>query len=213
MTGPNLAQPEPAGSRVAANWIVGVGASGSTGLRDLRALLAAWPASCPAAVMAVLHRPVDRSSHLAEVLRAASSIPVAIAHQDAAVFPGVCYLSEPDANLALDASGRIDLASDARFRNRAIDLLFEALAKQAAPRVVGVILSGSLDDGSAGLAAIAAAGGKTMAISRDGAYGGQMPDNAVKRCGGVDFRGSPAAIAGEIGRLTSAVGQASGAAM
>jgi chemotaxis response regulator CheB len=184
-------------------WIVGVGASGSAGLQDLRALLAAWPAGCPAALMAVLHRPVDSPSELARVLRSSSSIPIVVAHQGDAVFPGVCYLGEPDAHLTLDAFGRVDLTADSLYRNSTIDLLFNSLANNAPPHMAGVILSGSLDDGSDGLAAIAAAGGLTMAVSADGALGGQMPENAVRRCGSVDFRGEPADIAREVGRRTT----------
>jgi two-component system chemotaxis response regulator CheB len=75
-----------------------------------------------------------------------------------------------------------------------------------------VVLSGSLDDGSRGLAAIAAAGGKTLVIAPDGAHGGQMPDNAVLRCGHVDFRGRPFEIAGQISRMTSAAAPAASAA-
>ncbi|MBV9994573.1 MAG: hypothetical protein JO127_05105 [Caulobacteraceae bacterium] len=183
--------------------IVGVGASGSAGLHDLRTLLAAWPPACPAAVMVVLHRPADRQSQLPAVLRSAASIPVVVAHQGAAVSPGVCYLGEPDAHLTLDAAGRIDLTPNSLHRNRTIDLLRHSLAEHAAPNVMGVILSGSLDDGARGLAAIAKAGGATMTVSPDGAYGGQMPQNAVERCGSVDFRGEPAEIAREVGRRTS----------
>lgn len=182
-------------------WIVGVGASGGAGLQDLQAFLAAWPAASRAAIMVVLHRAPDRPSRLREVLQRASGVPVVIAEQGALVCPGVCYLGEPAGHLTLDPLGRVDLTPDAVHRHRTIDLLFHSLAANAAPSVIGVILSGSLDDGSRGLAAIDAAGGATMVISPDGAYGGDMPENAVARCGGVDFRGSPAQLATQIGKL------------
>jgi two-component system chemotaxis response regulator CheB len=66
-----------------------------------------------------------------------------------------------------------------RYRNRTIDALFRSVAAHAGSRMVGVVLSGSLDDGSRGLAAIKAAGGTTMVLTPHWSGGKGMPENAV----------------------------------
>jgi two-component system chemotaxis response regulator CheB len=183
-------------------WIVAMGASGGQGLQDIKALLAALPERLPAAILVVLHRPINKISHLREILERCSAIPVIVARQDEPLRPGVCYIGEPDAHLTLVASELAALVPDATnaYRNRTIDLLFGSLAKAAAPRIVGVVLSGSLDDGSRGLASIHLAGGRVMVMTPDLASSGQMPGSAARYDGPMDFIGGAEAIADEVAR-------------
>jgi two-component system chemotaxis response regulator CheB len=74
------------------------------------------------------------------------------------------------------------------YRNRTIDALFRSVAAHAGSEMIGVVLSGSLDDGSRGLAAIKAAGGTSMVLTpnRRGRKG--MPENAINYDGPLNLR-------------------------
>lgn len=182
---------------------IAIGASGHDGLNDIKELLAglSWP--LPAVVMIVLHRPVDRVSSLRNVLGRTTSMPVIIAEEGEKLEVGNVYIGEPAHHLTLIDKNIAGLVPDPlnKYRNRTIDALFNSLALYAGPAAVGVILSGSLDDGSRGLAAIHHAGGVTMVLAprRSGAPG--MPENALDYDGPVDAIGSPSFLADEIARL------------
>jgi two-component system, chemotaxis family, protein-glutamate methylesterase/glutaminase len=182
--------------------IVAIGASGSEGLSDLRDLLEALPAKLRAVVLVVLHRPSDQISHLREVLAARSALPVAIPDEDQEFRVGVCYIGEPAAHLSLAARSRAHLIKSAqsKYPNRTVDLLFTSVAAQARTRAIGVVLRGSLSDGSRGLAAIHFAGGSTMVLGTRGTPTPGMPSNAAEYAGPIDFTGSIDEIAAEIVR-------------
>ena len=82
----------------------------------------------------------------------------------------------------------------------AIDRFFESLAEDAGPRAIGVLLSGSGSDGTAGLRAIKAAGGITFAQDEQSAKFPSMPRNAIQ-AGFVDAALSPKQIAEELDRI------------
>lgn len=178
-------------------WYVAVGASGSDGLRDIGVLLAALPASLDAVVLVVLHRAWDKISHLRAVLATASAMPVVIAAHGERFRPGTVYVGEPADHLTLAARSFGVLVEDPGrlHRNRTVDLLFRSVAAHGEGRVVGVVLSGSLDDGARGLAAIHAAGGATMVIGPADRATPGMPENAVAYDGPIDVVGSAAVIA------------------
>jgi two-component system chemotaxis response regulator CheB len=134
------------------------------------------------------------------VLSRGSSLPVLIASQDLRLELGRCYIGEPDAHLALAAPLLGDLVPDFgnAHRNRSVDLLFTSVARHAGARFIGVVLSGSLDDGSRGLAAIHEAGGTTMVLTPGDAGFQGMPENAIAYDGPIDVIGSPERIAAEI---------------
>jgi len=87
-------------------------------------------------------------------------------------------------------------------RNRTVDALFKSVARVAGPRVIGVILSGHLDDGSRGLAAIHAVRGITMVLD-PGRKPRGMQQNAMDYDGPIDFIGTTGHIAGAIGRIVA----------
>ncbi len=142
-------------------WIVAIGASGAEGLDDIRALLGALPATLPAIVMVVLHRPWDRPTRLQAILARVSRLPIVIAAQGERFEAGTVYIGEPSEHLTLVARSFGALIEDPhhRYRGRTVDLLFKSVAARAGKRMIGVVLSGALDDGSRGLAAIHDAGG------------------------------------------------------
>jgi two-component system chemotaxis response regulator CheB len=178
---------------------VAIGASGGEGLDDIRNLLAALPHATPAVVMVVLHRPSDKVSALREVLARSANMPVVVATEAEKFEVGVCYIGEPAGHLTLMAGNTAGLVhgENHRLRNRTIDTLFKSLARHAERRAIGIILSGSLDDGSRGLAAIHAAGGLTMVLDPKRKPRG-MQQNAIDFDGAISFIGTGLEIAATI---------------
>lgn len=186
-------------------FFVAIGASGPDGLADLLGLLEALPGDLPAVVMVVLHRPSSRTSYLRDILARRSALPVVIPQEADELQRGVCYVGEPAAHLSLAQQSRVHLVggADDKFRNRTVDLLFESVAAHAGDRGIGVVLRGSLADGSRGLAAIHFAKGVTMVLgAKEGAVPG-MPRNATTDDGPIDFIGAIEEIADEIARRVS----------
>ena len=182
---------------------VAMGASGREGLNDIKALISVLPPRLNAVVLIVLHRPSEQKiSHLCAVLSRVCSMPVRIAKDDEQFHLGTCYIGEPAAHLALAARSRVHLVAGAhnKYRNRTVDLLFTSVAMHAKEHGIGVVLSGELDDGSRGLAAIHYEGGVTMVLARERSTTQGMPENATSYDGPIDFMGSVAEIAREVVR-------------
>ncbi len=181
---------------------IAIGASGSEGLNDIKTLLCALPRPVSAVVMVVLHRPSDQISVLRSVLARSCGMPVVVATEAEAFRPDTCYIGEPAEHLTLVARDLAHLVPGRgnRLRNRTVDTLFNSLARHAGPRVIGVILSGSLDDGSRGLAAIHAARGLTMVLDPGRKTRG-MQQNAIDYDGPISFIGTAARIAEVIGQV------------
>lgn len=178
-------------------WFVAIGASGADGLNDIKAVLQKLPPSLNAIVLVVLHRLWSKPSQLAHVLARASQMPVTIAGDGKKFAVGTVYVGEPADHLTLAANSFGLLIDDPvrDHRNRTVDLLFNSVAAHGGDRMIGVVLSGSLDDGSRGLAAINAAGGLTMVLTPDALPARGMPENAISYDGPIDLIGSPVEIA------------------
>ncbi len=159
--------------------VIVVGASAG-GVEALTAMARGLPADLPAAVVIVVHLPPDAESHLPQILGRAGPLPCHSVVDGAELAAGVLYAAPPDRHTVL-AGGRMWLVDGPR-ENRvrpAIDPLFRSAAKEYDRRAVGVILSGTLDDGSAGLAAISAAHGVTIVQDPEDAYATGMPRSAL----------------------------------
>jgi chemotaxis response regulator CheB len=181
-------------------WFVAIGASGAEGFNDIKTVLRELPPSLNAAVLIVLHRPWDKPSHLAEVLDQSAQMPVHVAQEGKRFIAGHAYVGEPADHLTLAANTFGNLVDDpgGLHRNRTVDLLFRSVAAHGGNRIIGVVLSGSLDDGSRGLAAINKAGGLSMVITPTTQLGGDMPKNAINYDGPIDLIGSASEIAHSI---------------
>ncbi|MGA7327883.1 MAG: chemotaxis protein CheB [Rhodomicrobium sp.] len=179
-------------------WVVAIGASGGEGLHDIREILAALPPTLPAIVLIVLHRPFHEPSELASVLAQSSKLPIVTAAQQERFQIGTAYIGEPAEHLTLAANSFGILVDDPDrvHRNRTVDLLFRSVAEHSGTRTIGVVLSGSLDDGSRGLAAINKAGGVSMVLTARPAQG--VPENAINYDGPIDIIGNPSEIASAI---------------
>ena len=133
------------------------------GVAALASLLGSLSPSFPAAIVVVLHRPAVGSGNLRGVLDRASALPVVDAAHDDALEPGRVYLAPPGVHV-LVRPDRLLLSRTARV-NRvrpAVDPLFRSAARWFGARTIGVVLSGALDDGAAGLDAISAHGGACL---------------------------------------------------
>jgi two-component system, chemotaxis family, protein-glutamate methylesterase/glutaminase len=144
---------------VARRDLVVIGGSAG-GITALITLLRELPATFAASIVVVLHRPAGGSGQLRSVLSRKCALPVETAGDGDPLRTGCVYLAPPDFH-ALVRPEHLHLARTAKV-NRvrpAVDPLFHSAARYYGPRAVGVVLSGSLDDGSVGLAAIDARGG------------------------------------------------------
>lgn len=150
------------------------GSAGAT--TPLKSILGGLPRGLPAAVFVVLHIPARSIGILATVTQAASHMTVLPAEDGMEIRPGHIYLGVPDRHLLL-ADGRILLGRGPRenMARPAIDPLFRSAAVTYGPRVVGVLLSGLLNDGASGLSAIKRCGGMALVQDPADAIADEMP--------------------------------------
>ena len=158
------------------------------------------PPSLGAAVLVVLHTPAHSRSHLPEVLQKRTHLNVQSAGEGQPLEPGNVYIAPPDHHLMLE-HGQVRLTRGPReCRVRpAIDVLFRSAAATYGRRVVGVILSGTLDDGTAGLWAVKDRGGVALVQDPKSAAHTSMPESAC-RFVEVDAVLPPKEIGAEIAR-------------
>jgi two-component system, chemotaxis family, protein-glutamate methylesterase/glutaminase len=159
--------------------VVAIGASAG-GIEALRQLVSALPEDFAAAVLVVLHLPTHSTSVLPQILGRAGVLPAVSATDGAVLEGGIIYVAPPDCHL-LVADGKISLDHGPRINGHrpAVDPLFRAVA-QYGPNAAGVVLSGVLDDGTAGLMTIKQAGGLTLAQDPDDALYEMMPRTAIE---------------------------------
>jgi two-component system chemotaxis response regulator CheB len=162
-----------------------IGASAG-GVETLQRLVAALPAGLPLAFLVVLHI-APQGSHLPEILTRAGFYE-ATHPQDGEPLPfGRIVVAPPDMHLLVE-NGVIRLGRGDRYAGArpAIDPLFESAAAEFGPRVVGIVLSGGLHDGAAGLAAVKAHGGVAVVQDPQEALHRSMPDAAIAACPAAD---------------------------
>ena len=156
-----------------------VGASAG-GIRALQTLMAGLPEDLAAAVIVVNHIPVDSQSALPQILSSAGVLEAKAAEDGEPLARGIVYAAPPDRHLLIER-GRLRLTRGPR-ENRvrpSIDTLFRSAAVDRGSRVIGVVLSGVLDDGTAGLWAIKDRGGLAVVQLPDEAEYRDMPQNAL----------------------------------
>lgn len=159
--------------------IIVIGAS-SGGLQALRELVGGLPVDVPAALFVVVHTSSTHSDVMAGVLERGGKLPAEPASNGASIRHGRIYVARGDHHLLLE-SGRMRVVRGPKqngFRP-AIDPLFRTAAKAYGPRVIGIVLSGALDDGTLGLACIKSAGGKAIAQDPADALVDSMPLSAI----------------------------------
>jgi two-component system chemotaxis response regulator CheB len=163
--------------------LIVVGASAG-GVEAVSALVAGLPANLPAAVCVVVHLRPDAQSHLADILGRLTLLPVVAARHGTALRPGTVHVAVPDVHMLVergDEAGVLRLVRGPR-ENRtrpAVDPLFRSAALAYGPRVIGVILSGALDDGTGGLWTVKDRGGIAIVQEPEDAAVPSMPTSAL----------------------------------
>lgn len=153
------------------------------GMEALSVIFSSLPPDLPAAVLVVTHIGA-RDSVLPELLARTSALPVRHARDGEPVRPGRVLLAPPDRHMLVAMSGGqavIELTRGPRENHTrpAIDPLFRTAAAACGAAVVGVVLTGYLDDGTAGLAAIKACGGTAIVQQPSEAVAPSMPQSAL----------------------------------
>ena len=160
--------------------VVVVGASAG-GVEALRRLVGALDPDFDGVMLVVLHLPTNAHSALPSILGRVAPVPVRHAVDGQRPERGHVYVAPPDRHLLLKPDGLQLMRGPTENGHRpAIDPLFRSAAHTCGSRVIGVVLSGVLDDGTNGLLAIASHGGLTVAQDPIDALYASMPQSAIK---------------------------------
>jgi len=182
--------------------IVVVGASAG-GVDALRRFFRALPADLPAAVLVVLHIPAHTPSQLDRVLSGVTELPVGVAEDGEPLENGRVYVASADRHLMLTPGGiRLSRGPKEGRVRPSVDVLFRSAALAFGPRVVGVLLSGAMDDGTAGLWAIKDSQGIALVQDPAQAVHGSMPQSAIDQVA-VDLVGTAEALAARVAALAA----------
>ena len=178
--------------------VVAIGASAG-GLEALTAVLRSLPIDIPLAFILIQHLDPKRRSILPELLSRATKIPVHEAVDAMKIETNHIYVMPSNVDISI-TDGHFGLTPRVMDRNKPnlpIDIFMRSLAEVRKSQAIGVILSGTASDGTAGVEAIRAAGGVTFAQDPETAKFDGMPRSAIES-GCVDFVLSPEKIAEEL---------------
>ena len=159
--------------------IIVIGASAG-GVDALRVLTAALPEDLSVSLFIVVHTSPDAPGLLADIFTHSGRLPATYATDRERIEKGRIYVAPPDHHLLIEPN-RLRLTrgpKENRFRP-AVDPLFRSAAQTYGPRVVGVILTGYMDDGTAGLWTVKQLGGTAVVQDPASALVPFMPQNAV----------------------------------
>lgn len=182
--------------------VVVIGASAG-GIDAVARVLSGLSPNVPAAFFVVVHLNATVPSMLAQILGRRTKLDVISAEDGMPIQSGKVYTAVPDMHLLIDAEV-MRLGHGPRENNfrPAVDPLFRTAAAAHGAQVIGVVLSGNLDDGTAGLLAIKRRGGTAIVQNvEDATYPG-MPASAIQEVPDIDYVLSADEIGSVITRLT-----------
>ncbi|MBG6234435.1 two-component system chemotaxis response regulator CheB [Pedobacter sp. CAN_A7] len=161
--------------------VVGTSAGGQ---EALVALIKQLPADFPAPILMVMHLSADANAQfIMDVIQKSSQLSCKMAEDKELLRPAQVYLAPSDHHLMIGKNGEILVTKGAQ-ENRSrpgIDPLFRSAAVAYRNRVIGIVLTGYLDDGTAGLLAIQRCGGICIVQNPDEASYPDMPRNALNQ--------------------------------
>jgi two-component system chemotaxis response regulator CheB len=158
--------------------IVLIGASAG-GVEAISGIVAGLPGDLRAAVFVVLHVSRGRSV-LPEILTRAGRLPARHPNDGDRIHHGRIYVAPPDHHLTIDGDVvRITHGPSENGVRPALDPLFRSAARTFGSRVIAIVATGSLDDGTAGMAAVKEAGGTAIVQDPDGAFAPSMPRSVM----------------------------------
>jgi two-component system chemotaxis response regulator CheB len=164
---------------VPAHDIVVIGASAG-GVEAISKVVAGLPRDLKAAVFVVLHLSRGRSV-LPEILTRAGRLPAKHPIDGELIQHGRIYVAVPDHHLTIeDDHVRVLHGPTENSARPAVDPLFRSAARTYGSRVIGIVLTGSLDDGTSGLAAVKEAGGIAVVQDPEEAFAPSMPRSALE---------------------------------
>jgi two-component system chemotaxis response regulator CheB len=159
--------------------VVAVGASAG-GVAALGLLASCLPADLPAGVLVVLHLGAQSASHLPHILSRQGPLPASPAVDGGCIEPGHIYVAAPGRHLVVEP-GRTRLwdGPPEHSSRPAIDVTFRTLAAAYGTQAAAMVLSGTLNDGSMGLAEVKHRSGLTLVQDPDEASRPEMPMHAI----------------------------------
>jgi two-component system chemotaxis response regulator CheB len=164
--------------------IIVIGTSAG-GVEVLTRVVRGLPPGLPASLFVVCHFPPAGRSVLPEILSRAGPLLATHPADGDSFYPGQIYIAPPDHHLLLEAGGRMRVTHGPRENNHrpAVDPLFRSAARAYGSRVIGVVLTGGLYDGVAGLMAVRSSGGVGVVQDPYDAAVAAMPLNAAQLAG------------------------------
>jgi len=159
-------------------------AASAGGVEALRRLVGLLPADLKAAVFVVMHISPSGGSVLPKILDRLGTIPAAHAVDSQPVEPGRIYVAPPDRHLLIQ-EGQVRLGHGPRQNGHrpSADALFRSAALAYGPRVIALVLSGTLDDGASGAQAVAQRGGVVAVQDPEEATYPGMPNSVISATG------------------------------
>jgi len=156
--------------------------SSAGGLNALKTIFLSLDKHFPFPVIVVQHMSPDADNYLATFLNSLEKIRVKEADEKEIPKAGVAYIAPPNYHLLIEHNGSFTLTVGERvnYARPSIDVLFETAAETYGDGLIGIILTGANNDGSAGLKKIKALGGTTIVQDPDEAESDTMPRAALE---------------------------------
>lgn len=180
--------------------VIAIGASAG-GVEVLLDMVRTLPEDLPAAVFVVIHMPAGHASTLPELLTARGPLPAKHPLHDEKIVPGNIYIAPPDNHLMI-RQGTMEVVRGPKENGHrpAADVLFRTASAAYGSRVIGVVLSGYGDCGTAGMMSIKARGGLSVVQTPESAQAPYMPNSVLTRVA-VDHTIHPTELPGLLARL------------